>query len=120
MTAWAMVVAECLGFTREEALSLGAVVGHLFSGFVLTMCLSSPASVYTELNAVSRGITLGVYAKGKDGSHEVGSNDAQSFIELMGRRCVLSPVYRAIPADWCVLLGPCSMFVLSDLSFCNF
>ncbi|KAI0353631.1 hypothetical protein OH77DRAFT_1522500 [Trametes cingulata] len=45
MMAWAFVVAERLGFRREEALSI--------------------ASVYTEMNAVTKGVSLGIYRDGK-------------------------------------------------------
>ncbi|KIY74050.1 hypothetical protein CYLTODRAFT_406103 [Cylindrobasidium torrendii FP15055 ss-10] len=41
MSAWALVVAERQGFQRAEALSI--------------------ASVYTEMNALSKGVSLGVY-----------------------------------------------------------
>ncbi|THH05629.1 hypothetical protein EW146_g9851, partial [Bondarzewia mesenterica] len=41
MMAWAFIVAERLGFQREEALSI--------------------ASVYTEMNAISKGISLGLH-----------------------------------------------------------
>ncbi|KAF7352722.1 Glutamine synthetase [Mycena venus] len=44
MTAWSTLVAERLGFQREEALSI--------------------ASVYTEMNAVSKGVSMGIYKPG--------------------------------------------------------
>ncbi|KAG9040204.1 hypothetical protein FRB95_000133 [Tulasnella sp. JGI-2019a] len=69
MTAWATVVAECLGFKREEALSI--------------------ASVYTELNATSKGISIGVFDESKNRDHVAGST--QPFVELMGRKWVQSP-----------------------------
>ncbi|KAH6915378.1 hypothetical protein BKA70DRAFT_1258806 [Coprinopsis sp. MPI-PUGE-AT-0042] len=73
MTAWSMVVAECLGFSREEALSI--------------------ASVYTEMNAISRGINLGIYKADKEQGIKSGS---QPYVELMGRR----PLYQTQEGRW--------------------
>ncbi|KAH9943470.1 uncharacterized protein BXZ73DRAFT_74410 [Epithele typhae] len=66
MMAWACVVAERLGFSREEALSV--------------------ASVYTEMNAITRGVTLGLYADGKQKGMEASRTGNQPYVELMGRR----------------------------------
>ncbi|RXW24679.1 hypothetical protein EST38_g1137 [Candolleomyces aberdarensis] len=77
MTAWATVVAERLNFKREEALSI--------------------ASVYTEMNAVSKGITLGLYDKKKEQGLEASTNGAQPYVELIGRRV---PVYRTQDEQW--------------------
>ncbi|GLB33886.1 hypothetical protein LshimejAT787_0107700 [Lyophyllum shimeji] len=68
MMAWATVVAERLGFRREEALSI--------------------ASVYTEMNAVMKGVSLGIYESGKERGMEAVKGGSQSYIELMGRRYV--------------------------------
>ncbi|KAF8076475.1 hypothetical protein FPV67DRAFT_1776968 [Lyophyllum atratum] len=68
MTAWATIVAERLGFRREEALSI--------------------ASVYTEMNAVAKGVSLGKFEKGKERGIEAVKGGSQSYIEFMGRRCV--------------------------------
>ncbi|KAH9006807.1 hypothetical protein EDB86DRAFT_2868408 [Lactarius hatsudake] len=59
MMAWACVVAERLGFSREEALSI--------------------ASVYTEMNAISKGVSIGPY------------------VDLLGRRV---PLYRNASGAW--------------------
>ncbi|KAG9047482.1 hypothetical protein FS837_002128 [Tulasnella sp. UAMH 9824] len=67
MTAWATVVAERMGFKREEALSI--------------------ASVYTEMNAASKGVSIGIYAPSKNDEYASGST--QPFVELMGRKPVL-------------------------------
>jgi len=75
MTAWATVVAERLNFKREEALSI--------------------ASVYTEMNATSKGISLGMFGAGKNADYEVGS--AQPFVELMGRQV---PVLKTEGGEW--------------------
>jgi len=78
MTVWAMVVAERMGFKREEALSI--------------------ASAYTELNATSKGISLGLFdeEKGKDTS-----SGGQPYVELMGRKV---PVYSTRASQWRALL----------------
>ncbi|KAJ2936939.1 hypothetical protein H1R20_g179, partial [Candolleomyces eurysporus] len=72
MTAWATVVAERLNFKREEALSI-------------------------EMNAVSKGITLGLYDKKKEQGLEASTNGAQPYVELIGRRV---PVYRTQDEQW--------------------
>ncbi|KAF8335018.1 uncharacterized protein EI90DRAFT_2913877 [Cantharellus anzutake] len=74
MTAWAAVVAERLKFTRAEALSI--------------------ASVYTEMNASSKGVALGIFHKDKDSDFEGGST--QPYVELMGRK----PVMKTDAGEW--------------------
>ncbi|KIM25239.1 hypothetical protein M408DRAFT_17386 [Serendipita vermifera MAFF 305830] len=69
MMAWSCVVAEALGFGREEALSI--------------------ASVYTEMNATAKGASLGIYDKDKEKGMEPGRGTAQPHVELMGRRIAL-------------------------------
>ncbi|KAG9016900.1 hypothetical protein FRB93_009430 [Tulasnella sp. JGI-2019a] len=82
MTAWATVVAECLGFKREEALSI--------------------ASVYTELNATSKGISIGVFDESKNRDHVAGST--QPFVELMGRKI---PVLETETGEWRGIVKGC-------------
>ncbi|TFK29406.1 hypothetical protein FA15DRAFT_664356 [Coprinopsis marcescibilis] len=77
MTAWAAVVAEHLNFKREEALSI--------------------ASVYTEMNAISRGAAIGKYDKSQDRSMAVSKDGPQPYVELMGRRI---PLYRTQHEQW--------------------
>ncbi|KAI0268245.1 hypothetical protein BC834DRAFT_868576 [Gloeopeniophorella convolvens] len=77
MMAWACVVAERLGFTREEALSI--------------------ASVYTEMNAVSKGVSLGLYDKTREGRLEAAHGGAQPYVELLGRRV---PLYQTAAGGW--------------------
>lgn len=83
MTAWAMIVAEKLGFKHEEALSI--------------------ASAYTELNAISKGTSLGIFGKGKTPASEVMESSSQPHVELMGRRIPLltgkSGQWRALSSD---------------------
>ncbi|KAJ6539423.1 hypothetical protein B0H19DRAFT_1178960 [Mycena capillaripes] len=76
MTAWSTLVAERLGFQREEALSI--------------------ASVYTEMNAVSKGVSLGIYKHGTDRGAEAAKNGTQPYVELMGRR----PLYQTQTSQW--------------------
>ena len=62
LALWASVVAERLGFGRDEALSLGKAV--------------------TGLNAQSKGQRLGIYTKREAGSEK---REARDAVELMGR-----------------------------------
>lgn len=80
MTAWAMVVAERMGFKREEALSIGRAYIYVL---VHISSYTPPASAYTELNATSKGISLGLFdeEKGKDTL-----SGGQPYVELMGRK----------------------------------
>jgi len=75
MTAWAAVVAEKLKFTRAEALSV--------------------ASVYTEMNASSKGVALGIFDKDKNTDYIAGSS--QPYVELMGRTI---PVMKTETGEW--------------------
>ncbi|KIP10711.1 hypothetical protein PHLGIDRAFT_100851 [Phlebiopsis gigantea 11061_1 CR5-6] len=72
MMAWSFVVAERLGFQREEALSI--------------------ASVYTEMNAISKGVAIGLYDEAKRNGVEANKGGAQPYVDLMGRRYVLLPL----------------------------
>ncbi|KAL4241938.1 hypothetical protein ABKN59_000495 [Abortiporus biennis] len=79
MTAWAFVVAERLGFHREEALSI--------------------ASVYTEMNAISKGVSIGIYDKGKAKGIEATKGGSQPYVDLMGRR----PLFQTASSRWLAL-----------------
>ncbi|KAG7449117.1 uncharacterized protein BT62DRAFT_1002659 [Guyanagaster necrorhizus] len=86
MTAWAMIVSERLGFRREEALSI--------------------ASVYTEMNALSKGVSLGIYQDGKQKGLDAIKGGSQPYVELMGRRMyVLLPLYQSQSNQWRALLN---------------
>ena len=54
---------------------------------ILVLADQGPASVYTEMNAVSKGISLGLYDKKKEQGLEASTNGAQPYVELIGRRC---------------------------------
>ncbi|KAF9485283.1 hypothetical protein BDN70DRAFT_903119 [Pholiota conissans] len=76
MMAWAMVVAEHMHFLKEEALSI--------------------ASVYTEMNAISKGVSLGIYDKGNFRNTDAQPGGSQPYVELMGRR----PLYCTQTGQW--------------------
>jgi hypothetical protein len=80
MMAWACVVAERLGFSRDEALSI--------------------ASVYTEMNAVSKGVSLGIFDKKRETdlkAAHAGVAEAQPYVDLLGRRI---PLFRIASGSW--------------------
>ncbi|GAA6054998.1 hypothetical protein JCM3770_000486 [Rhodotorula araucariae] len=74
MTAWACVVAERLGFRRQEALSI--------------------AHVFTDLNATSKGVSLGIMPA-EAAKVEVGPS--QPFVDILGRRV---PVLSTQTGEW--------------------
>ncbi|KAH9951615.1 hypothetical protein B0H21DRAFT_716738 [Amylocystis lapponica] len=78
MMAWAFIVAERLGFQREEALSI--------------------ASVYTEMNAITKGVSLGIFDSGTQKGREASQHGSQPYVDLMGRRSV--PLYQTADARW--------------------
>ncbi|KIM46110.1 hypothetical protein M413DRAFT_426129 [Hebeloma cylindrosporum] len=76
MMAWSLLVAERMHFSREEALSI--------------------ASAYTEMNAVTKGVSLGIYHKDTERGSEAVANGSQPYVELIGRR----PLYRTQEGQW--------------------
>ncbi|KAF8517789.1 hypothetical protein JB92DRAFT_2809579 [Gautieria morchelliformis] len=93
MTAWAVVVAEHMGFKREEALSI--------------------ASVYTEMNATSKGVRLGIFEEGKGKGMEATQGDGQPYVDFMGRRRATTflcckycaPLFSTQSSQWRALLN---------------
>ncbi|KAF9055396.1 hypothetical protein BDZ89DRAFT_1055989 [Hymenopellis radicata] len=81
MTAWSMIVAERQGFKREEALSI--------------------ASAYTEMNALAKGVSLGIYKDGKQKGIEANRGGTQPYVELMGRRAL----YQVQSNQWRALVN---------------
>ncbi len=65
LALWATVVAERLGFSHDEALSLGKAV--------------------TGLNAQSKGQRLGIYTKVERGKKKRDEKQRRDAVELMGR-----------------------------------
>lgn len=59
--------------------------GHLSFICESNLCLLV-ASVYTELNAVTKGVSLGIYSKDKDKGREATKDGSQPYVDLMGRR----------------------------------
>ena len=62
-------------------------------------CQSSPqnthatlitASVYTEMNAISKGVSIGIYSEDKKNGVEASTGGSQPYVDLMGRRYVLA------------------------------
>lgn len=48
------------------------------------MCII--ASTYTEMNAISKGVSLGIYKDGKQKGLEALKGGSQPYVDLMGRR----------------------------------
>lgn len=89
MTAWATVVAERLGFKREEALSIGKTVSPCSFIFSLTQRhYKQLASAYTEMNAISKGVAIGLFSQSEAKGIELAKGESQPYVDLMGRRCV--------------------------------
>ncbi|KAK4046421.1 hypothetical protein OIV83_006080 [Microbotryomycetes sp. JL201] len=91
MTAWATIVAERLGFSRQEALSIGKQLLFSHSSFPRSMLrplttvklFADTAQVYTDMNASSKGVSIGIFDRSK---LEAGGGPSQPFVELMGRK----------------------------------
>ncbi|KAG9218957.1 hypothetical protein CCMSSC00406_0001367 [Pleurotus cornucopiae] len=81
MSAWATVVAERMGFKREEALSI--------------------ASVYTEMNAISKGVALGVFDKSRANDGSASRNGSQPYVDFIGRRSL----YETQNGQWRAILN---------------
>jgi hypothetical protein len=86
MTAWATVVAERMGFRREEALSIGENALYLY--YCISHTYRFKASVYTEMNAVSKGISLGIFDESRKPITEATRDGSQPYVDVMGRRYV--------------------------------
>jgi hypothetical protein len=85
MTAWATVVAERLGFEREEALSIGRQALAMRS-MHRPFAKVGAGSVYTEMNAVTKGVFLGLIDESRKKEIEPISGERQPYVDLMGRR----------------------------------
>ena len=83
MTAWATIVAERLGFEREESLSIGECALRRSSLLMRTL---RAASVYTEMNAVSKAVSIGVHSPNKGEGTQEPTDGSQPYVNLMGRR----------------------------------
>jgi len=83
MTAWAAIVAERLGFEREESLSIGECALRRSSSLMRTL---RAASVYTEINAVSKTVSIGMHSPNKGEGTQEPTDGSQPYVDLMGRR----------------------------------
>lgn len=83
MTAWSTIVAERMGFEREEALSIGILASNVIL-CPLNLCVL--ASSYTEMNAIAKGVSLGIYKDGKQKGLEAVKGGTQPYVDIMGRR----------------------------------
>ena len=101
MMAWACVVAERLGFSREEALSIGIYLTSPSpspSSCSFHLPRKYTASVYTEMNAISKGVSLGLYDKKRETDLKAAhANGSQPYVDLLGRRV---PLYRSASGAW--------------------
>ncbi|KAI0773438.1 hypothetical protein BC629DRAFT_1291076 [Irpex lacteus] len=93
MTAWSFIVAERLGFSREEALSI--------------------ASVYTEMNAISKGVSIGIYSEAKKNGVEASKDGSQPYVDLMGRR----PLFQTQNESWRALSSNAPVSPASGFSY---
>jgi hypothetical protein len=55
-----------------------------------------PASAYTEMNAVTKGASIGIYPKGKAKNLEAVKDGSQPYVDLMGRKYVSAFQYHHI------------------------
>lgn len=70
-----------------------------------TACSHRPeASVYTEMNAITKGVSLGKYEEGKGKGMEASKGGSQPYVDLMGRRSVATP----LKAEIFALIDNCS------------
>jgi len=61
----------------------------------MVFLIDASASVYTEMNASSKGVALGIFNKDKDTDYDAGSS--QPYVELMGRKI---PVMKTERGEW--------------------
>jgi hypothetical protein len=57
------------------------------------------ASVYTEMNAISKGVSLGIFDEKRNKGIEAQRAGSQPYVDLMGRRFVIPPKLR-VPKQW--------------------
>lgn len=93
MMCWATIVAERMGFQREEALS----IGQKECSFSRDIPHFTPASVFTEMNAVAKGVTLNRIKPDEGRLREAVKGGSQSYVEFIGRRI---PLYQTQAGQW--------------------
>jgi len=80
-----MLIAERIHFSRAEALSIGTLYFGIYP-FDINLIT---ASVYTEMNAVTKGVSLGIYKADEERGREATKDGSQPYVELIGRKYVL-------------------------------
>lgn len=76
--------------THTPSQSFSYQVFLFFLILLMRIALVLAASVYTEMNAISRGVSLGIYEKSKQEGIEASRTGSQPYVDLMGRRSVFS------------------------------
>ncbi len=51
---------------------------------------SHAASAYTEMNAISKGVSLGIFEKRRADGVELAKGETQPYVDFMGRRYAFS------------------------------
>lgn len=76
---------------RSTALGLWYSNAHRgVSSLSFSPVMTPSASVYTEMNAISKGVSLGLYDEKKKDGVEASRGGSQPYVDLMGRRCVFT------------------------------
>ena len=52
----------------------------------MLLSIGAIASVYTEMNAISKGVAIGMYDESKKDGVEASKGGSQPYVDLMGRR----------------------------------
>jgi hypothetical protein len=114
MTAWAFVVAERTGFRQSEALS----IGRWPPPTIVDLAHTYIASAYTDMNAISKGVSLGIYEKGQERSMEATMIGAQSYADILGRRyvCLAIMFHRRVLID---MAPGCKPSLVNDGCYAN-
>ncbi|KAF8621640.1 hypothetical protein AX15_007658 [Amanita polypyramis BW_CC] len=61
----------------------------------------SIAAVYTEMNAISKEVSLGIYDQGKDKGLDAEKKGSQPYVDLMGRR----PLFKTQTDQWRAMIS---------------
>lgn len=52
------------------------------------MCYERLASAYTEMNAISKGVAIGLFSRSEGKGIVLAKGESQPYVDLMGRRYV--------------------------------
>lgn len=64
---------------------------HFLYAFLIILahiCYERLASAYTEMNAISKGVAIGLFSQSEKKGIELAKGESQPYADLMGRRCV--------------------------------